>query len=360
MCYLAEEKGIEPVVLPELGRQISPVQDLSSLRKLARIIRLFKPHIIHSHTAKAGTLGRLAGWIQNTRLSGSNKIKLVHTFHGHVFHSYFSNIKTKLFIQIERRLASFTDRIVVLSPRQKKDICGRYRITRPEKAKIIPLGFDFSGLRYPATGREAFRERYFPTISEDVTLVGIIGRLTSVKNHRMLLETAKHLREAGRGHLFKFLIVGDGELKPALLRLTRELALEDSVVFAGWQKDMSAVYNALDVVALTSLNEGTPVTLIEAMAAARPVVATDVGGVRDLLGAIDKRDRGEYKLTENGILLPSGDGETLGRALCFIRENKDVFEKIVHRAQQFALSRFSQERMLKDHEDLYGELMHTR
>jgi glycosyltransferase involved in cell wall biosynthesis len=112
-------------------------------------------------------------------------------------------------------------------------------------------------------------------------------------------------------------------------------------------------------VALTSLNEGTPVTLIEAMAAGRPVVATDVGGVRDLLGPVDKRNPGEYILTENGILIPSGDGGGLGRALCFVRENKDVFEKIVHRAQQFALSRFSQERMLKDHEELYCELLHT-
>jgi glycosyltransferase involved in cell wall biosynthesis len=122
---------------------------------------------------------------------------------------------------------------------------------------------------------------------------------------------------------------------------------------------MSAVYNALDVVALTSLNEGTPVTLIEAMAAARPVVATDVGGVRDLLGAIDKRNRGEYILGENGVLIPSGDAKVLGQALCFIRENKGVLKKIASRAQQFAMSRFSKERMLKDHEDLYRELVHT-
>jgi glycosyltransferase involved in cell wall biosynthesis len=113
------------------------------------------------------------------------------------------------------------------------------------------------------------------------------------------------------------------------------------------------------VVALTSLNEGTPVTLIEAMAAGRPIVATDVGGVRDLLGAIDNRDRGEYKLAENGMLIPSGDRGILGQALCFIRENKDVFKKTANRAQQFALSRFSQERMLKDHEDLYRDLVQT-
>jgi glycosyltransferase involved in cell wall biosynthesis len=359
MSYLAAAKGIHPVVLSELGREISPIHDLFSYKELAELIRRFKPHIIHSHTAKAGTLGRLSAWIHNMGLSGTDKIKLVHTFHGHVFHSYFGAVKTLAFIQIERRLASITDRIVVVSPLQKEDICGRYRIARPEKVRIIPLGFDLSGFRYPENGRDVFRERFFPAISEEVTLVGIIGRLTAVKNHRMFLETARYLKDAGKDHLFKFLIIGDGELKPALMRLTSELGLEASVVFAGWQKDMSAVYNALDVVALTSLNEGTPVTLIEAMAAARPVVATDVGGVRDLLGAIDNRDRGEYKLAENGVLIPPRDAKVLGQALCSIRESKDVFKKITRRAQQYAMSRFSQERMLKDHENLYHELVHS-
>jgi len=359
MSYLAEAKGVHAEVLSGLGREISPIHDLFSFKALTELIRRFKPHIIHSHTAKAGTLGRLAGWIHNMRLSGTDKIRLVHTFHGHVFHSYFGAIKTLAFIQIERRLASFTDRIVVVSPLQKEDICGRYRIARPDKVRIIPLGFDLSGFRYPENGRDAFRERYFPSISEEVILVGVIGRLTAVKNHRMFLETAKFLRDAGKEHCFKFLIVGDGELKPALMRLASELGLEGSVVFAGWQKDMSTVYNALDVVALTSLNEGTPVTLIEAMAAGRPVVATDVGGVRDLLGAIDNRDRGEYKLAENGMLVPSGNGRVLGKALCFVRENRDVSKTMANRAQQFALSRFSQERMLKDHESLYRELIHT-
>jgi glycosyltransferase involved in cell wall biosynthesis len=357
MSYLASAKGIQPVLLSELGRDISPVHDLFSLKKLAELIRVFKPHIIHSHTAKAGTLGRLAGLLRNMRLSGPDKIRLVHTFHGHVFHSYFGGVKTRAFIQIERRLASFTDRIVVVSPLQKEDICGRYRIAGPEKVRTIPLGFDLSGFRYPEKGRDAFRRRYFPTISEEVTLVGIIGRLTAVKNHRMFLETAKLLKDEGKGRLFKFLIVGDGELKPPLMRLASELGLEGSVSFSGWQKDMSAVYNGLDVVALTSLNEGTPVTLIEAMAAGKPVVATDVGGVRDLLGAVDNRDPGEYKLAENGVLIPSGDGKVLGKALCFIRENRDVSKSVANRARQFVLSRFSQERMFKDHDRLYHELV---
>ena len=359
MSYLASAKGIQPVVLSELGRQISPLRDLSSFRELAGIIERFKPHIIHSHTAKAGTLGRLSAWIHNMRLSGTDKIKLVHTFHGHVFHSYFGAVKTLAFIQIERRLASITDRIVVVSPLQKKDICGRYRIARPEKVRIIPLGFDLSGFRSPENGRDVLRERYFPSISEEVTLVGMIGRLTAVKNHRMFLETAKFLKDAGKDQLFKFLIVGDGELKAELMRLASELGLEGSVFFSGWRKDMSAVYNALDVVALTSLNEGTPVTLIEAMAAGKPVVATDVGGVRDLLGAVDNRDTGEYKLAENGMLVPSGDGRVLGKALCFIRENRDVSRTVANRARQFALSRFSQERMFKDHDSLYRELAHV-
>jgi glycosyltransferase involved in cell wall biosynthesis len=358
MSYLAAAKGIQPLVLSELGRQISPLEDFSSFRELAGIIKHFKPHIIHTHTAKAGTLGRLAGLVYNRRAARGNKARLVHTFHGHVFHSYFGDFKTYAFMQIERILARFTDRIIVLSPLQKQDICGRYRVAPPEKVRIVPLGFDLSAFASPSSDRDTVRDRYFRGIADKVTLVGIIGRLTAVKNHRLFLETARYLKDSGKENLFKFLIVGDGELREGLMRLASEMGLEGSVVFAGWKKDMPAVYNALDVVALTSLNEGTPVTLIEAMAADRPVVATEVGGVPDLLGAIDRNDQGEYKLAENGVLIPSGDARVLGKALCFIRERQDVSEKLANRAQQFALSRFSQERMLKDHEGLYRELVH--
>jgi len=178
-----------------------------------------------------------------------------------------------------------------------------------------------------------------------------------VKNHRMLLDAAKCLKDAGKDQLFRFLIVGDGELRSMLMNYASELGLEKSVVFTGWQTEMPSIYSALDTVALTSLNEGTPVTLIEAMAAGKPVVATDVGGVRDLMGAVDKGGNGAYKLAQNGIIIPSESGETLANALLFLRKNEDFSKRVAKQAQVFALNRFSQERMVEDHERLYRALV---
>jgi glycosyltransferase involved in cell wall biosynthesis len=357
MSYLADSKGIQPVVLPRLGRDISPLDDFYSLKDLGRIISRYKPHIIHTHTAKAGTLGRLAGLGQNIRGVWKQKIRLVHTFHGHVFHSYFSQPKTFAFIQIEKILARFTDRLIVVSLLQKKDICKRYRIARSDKVRTIPLGFDLARFRDPQTSGADVRKKFFPQFSADYFLVGIVGRLTSVKNHRMLLDAAKCLKDAGKDQLFRFLIVGDGELRSMLMNYASELGLEKSVVFTGWQTEMPSIYSALDTVALTSLNEGTPVTLIEAMAAGKPVVATDVGGVRDLMGAVDKGGNGAYKLAQNGIIIPSESGETLANALLFLRKNEDFSKRVAKQAQVFALNRFSQERMVEDHERLYRALV---
>lgn len=359
MSYLADSRGIEPVVLPRLGREISPLDDLYALKDLGRIISRYKPHIIHTHTAKAGTLGRLAGLGQNIRRAWKQKIRLVHTFHGHVFHSYFSLPKTFAFVQIERILARFTDRLIVVSLLQKEDICKRYRIARSDKVRTIPLGFDLSRFRNPQTSGLDIRKKFFPRSTADYFLVGIVGRLTSVKNQRMLLEAAKCLKDVGKDQLFRFLVVGDGELRSMLMNYASELGLDKSFVFTGWQKEMPSLYNALDTVALTSLNEGTPVTLIEAMAAGKPVVATDVGGVRDLMGAVDKGENGAYKLAQNGILIPSESGKTLAEALLFLRENEGFCKRVAKQAQVFALSRFSQERMFEDHERLYQALVRS-
>ncbi|MGD2127387.1 MAG: glycosyltransferase, partial [Desulfobacteraceae bacterium] len=286
-----------------------------------------------------------------------NRIRLVHTFHGHVFHSYFGSLKSFAFVQIERFLARFTDKIIVVSPLQQKDICWKYRIARPEKVRIIPLGFDLSDFKDTEKYREGIREKYFPDASKDILLIGIVGRLTHVKNHLLLLEAAKRLKDWGKDYLFRFLVVGDGELRKTLMDYASELGLEKSVVFTGWQKEMPFIYGALDVVALTSLNEGTPVTLIEAMAAGKPVIATDVGGVRDLLGPIDKKSSDAYELAQNGILVPSGEGEILAKALVFFSENRALSKRMAKCGQAFVLKHYSTERMVKDHESLYTELV---
>lgn len=348
MSYLASSRQVDPVVLPTLGREISAFDDLRSFSELRKIIGEFNPHLIHTHTAKAGTLGRLAGISMNAQRIFGRKIRLVHTFHGHVFHSYFSPLKTAVFMKIERFLARFTDRIIVISATQGKDICETYGIAQPSQVQVVPLGFDLSGFG-----------RLGPPPSQGIFSVGIIGRLAPVKNHRMLFETVRILKDQGEEHAFNFFVVGDGELRETLTREATTLGIEKSVVFTGWQKEMPEVYRKLDAVVLTSLNEGTPVSLIEAMAVARPVIATDVGGVRDLMGQVDT-ERGEgYKLARHGVLVPSGDSRALAEALRFVKREKTLMMEMAERARKHVLQTYSLERLVGDMETLYEDLVRS-
>jgi glycosyltransferase involved in cell wall biosynthesis len=358
MGYLAKEKGVTPYYIPELGREISFYGDFKSFVKLRRIIKQFDPDIIHTHTAKAGSLGRLA--VLSLLIFHRRRyrhIKLVHTFHGHVFHSYFNKIKTSIFVWIERFLSRFTNRIITVSPLQKKDICHHYQIADPKKVSVIPLGFDLTHFSGRTDDREQKR-RYLSHDSDSVLLVGIIGRLTQVKNHRMFLNAIRFLKSLEKERFFKFIIVGDGALRQELKDYSIELGIQDLVFFTGWQRDMPSLYSALDIVVLTSFNEGTPVTLIEAMAAGKPVIATDVGGVRDLFSGIDgKKDPEGYELARNGILIPSGKSAILANALLFIRENRAAALTMSQYARDFVLKRYSMQRLVNDMESLYSELI---
>ena len=348
MSYLASSRQVDPVVLPSLGREISLLDDVKTFWRLRKIIGEFNPHIIHTHTAKAGTLGRLAGISLNAQRLFGRKIRLVHTFHGHVFHSYFSARKTAAFVKIERFLARFTDRIIVISPSQERDIRDTYRVAKPSLVQVVPLGFDLSGF-----------ERLRPPVFHEVFSVGIVGRLTPVKNHRMLFEVVKLLKERGMDHVFKFFVVGDGELKEDLIRQVTELGIERSVRFTGWQKEMPEVYGQLDAVVLSSLNEGTPVSLIEAMASARPVIATEVGGVGDLMGEIDRETGEGYKLARHGILLPSGDTKAMAEALLFAVRERTVMTRMAERARKHVLERYSLQRLVGDMAGLYEGLVRS-
>jgi glycosyltransferase involved in cell wall biosynthesis len=349
MAYLADSNGVEPLVLSELAKDISIAHDVLSLVQVRKTIRQFSPHIIHTHTSKAGTIGRLGGMSFNFIRGPRQRIKLVHTFHGHVFHDYFSPFKTRFFIEIERFLARYTDRIVVISPSQKEDICSTYRIASPSRVRVVPLGFDLS----PYLVRPARNK----TGHQAPCRVGIVGRLTHVKNHRLLLETARDLKNQGKDHHFRFLIIGDGELADELKRYASKLEVENSVVFLGWRKDMPSLYQSLDVVVLTSLNEGTPVAVIEAMAAGKPVIATDVGGVKDLFGPIDTGTDDGYHLARRGILVPSGKREALAEALLFVLNNRASLNRMTEGARAFALHQYAVERLVKDLDSLYRELM---
>lgn len=356
MSYLAGGKNVKPFIVQELGREISAVDDFKAFLSLRKIIRQFKPHIIHTHTAKAGTLGRFACVSMNIFSRKEDRIRTVHTFHGHVFHSYFNKIKSFLYIQIERLIARFTDRIVVISDLQRKDICDRFRIASAKKVRVIPLGFDLSIFDDCGSYRKTMRQKYLSGEIEDVFLIGIIGRLTAIKDHSLFLKAIKILIDQDEAALFKFIIVGDGELKEDLICEARSLKVHEKVIFAGWQKDMKKVYGAVDAVVLTSKNEGTPVTIIEAMAAEKPVVATDVGGLRDLIGKPEGVMPGGFKLAEKGILVPSQDAKALARALLFLRKNSDVSSRMVKRAKEFVFRKYSIVRLIDDLKALYTEL----
>jgi glycosyltransferase involved in cell wall biosynthesis len=359
MLYLARNQGVRPVIIPELGREISPVNDLKALLALRRIIRDFRPHIIHTHTAKAGALGRLAALLSGLTLSRKGGARMVHTFHGHVFHSYFGSRKTALFLHVERFLARFTERIIVISSLQKRDICLRYRIADEKRVALIPLGFDLSGFEECERHHGLVRGKFVKAESREKVVVGIIGRLTPVKDHHILLDAVKLLKERGKADAFRFLIVGDGELREELVERTKAMGLDEIVHFLGWQRDMPKVYGALDAVVLTSRNEGTPVTLIEAMAAGRPVVATDVGGVRDLMGNVGERSPLGFQPAENGIIVSSGDPMALANALLFLTENREVSAGMATSARNFVLRQYSLERLVDDIKCLYGDILNT-
>ena len=335
MSYFASECGVKPIVIPGLGRKISWKDDLTALYKLFRLIKTEKPEILHTHTAKAGTLGRVAAI-----LSGVPHI--FHTFHGHVLHSYFGKFKTKIFILIERLLARFTDKIVVVSPLQYRELCHQIKVAPPEKFAIIPLGFDLTQFLNSEVHRGKLRRELH--ISDDTLLVGIVGRLTAIKNHALFLRSAARVLKKVEN--VRFLIVGDGELAVELKELVNKLQIQDKVIFLGWRDDMPVIYADLDLVALTSLNEGTPVSLIEAMASAKAVVATEVGGVPDIVFN-----------GQTGILVPSGDEEKLSKAIVDLLGDAEKRRNLGERGREFVKGKFTKERLFADMARLYESLV---
>jgi glycosyltransferase involved in cell wall biosynthesis len=347
MYYYAIEKNINPIFVSELNRKLNFFRDSISFVKIYKIIEKEKPDIIHTHTAKAGAIGRMAGIVYNF-FNPSRRIKLVHTFHGHIFEGYFGKIKTKIFILIEKFLAKFSAKIITVSEEVKKELVS-LEISRENKIELIPLGFELEKfLRIPIRN------------DNSIFNVGIVGRLVPIKNHRLFLDAAAKMIKDNSDIKIRFKIIGDGELRQELQDYVRKLDIGFLVDFLGWQKDLARIYSDLDIVALTSINEGTPLSLIEAMASGRAVVATDVGGVRDLLGneilTAEKQTK-NFKILERGIIVPSQDSDAFSAALSYILENNSLRKDISLRARSFAKDKFTKERLLRDMESLYIQLL---
>lgn len=291
MSYLAERVGVQPIYVPQLGRDISPLRDLATVGQLYRLLRREQPTIVHTHTAKAGFAGRLAAKLAGVPL-------IFHTYHGHVFHSYFGAAKTRFYIALERFGAALSTRIIAVSPNLRREIGEVYRIAPPRKVALVVPGYDLSALRDVRRPFGNFRARF--GIPAEAPLVGIVGRLVPIKHHALFLsamaQVARAIPQA------RFAVVGDGELRAELEAQARALGMAEAVIFTGWQGDLAAIYGALDCLVLCSKNEGLPSAVIEALVTGVPVVATAVGGVVDMLA--DGR----------GALVPPNDARALAEA----------------------------------------------
>ena len=359
MSYVAAQAGVTPLIIPEMSREISP-RDAITVWKLFRLMLREKPDLVHTHTAKAGTVGRLAAmmyrWLTPGTLIGKpRRCRLVHTYHGHVFHGYYGPARTRLFLMIEKLLARLaTDRIIVITAQQRDEINQKFRVGRAEQMAVIPLGIDLSIYSNWKERRERYRGE-LKTLADEV-LVGIVGRLTEIKNHKLFLEVAALLKKTN-GSNIRFVIIGDGHLRPEREKQADELELRDEVLFLGSRQDPENFYPALDVVALTSLNEGTPLSLIEGMANARPVIATAVGGVVDLLGAKVSAQPGRFTIHERGLSVASGDAEGFAKGLDYLIANQSLRRELGERGQEFVSQNYTKERLLADMAALYAELL---
>jgi glycosyltransferase involved in cell wall biosynthesis len=328
---VARARGVEPVVIPELVRPIRPHRDLMALRKLVRCFRRLRPDIVHTHMAKAGALGRLAARLARVP-------RLVHTFHGHVLDGYFSPLAARSFLAVERRLARRTDRLVAVSPQVRMTLLAM-GIGRPEQVEAIPLGLDLA--RFVAARPDRARVRQDLGLPPAARILAIVGRLVPIKDHATLFAAVRRLDP--EVHL---LVLGDGESRGRLRALARDLGLSDRVHFLGWRQDLEVILAGVDVVVCCSLNEGTPVALIEAMAAGVPVVGTDVGGVGDLVVP-----------GQTGWLVPPRDPAALAAAIREVLAAPALAASRVEEARRFVLERHTAESLIRRMEAFYEQLM---
>lgn len=342
--FILEKLDLKPNYIKNMYREVSFKNDRAAYTEIKQIIAEFKPDIVHTHASKAGFLGRLA----------ASKMKvpvIVHTFHGHVLHSYFGALKTNVYKNIERYLAKKTTRIIAISPIQKEELSSHHKIAKPGKFTVVKLGFDLEKFHTDqASKRIAFRKKY--DIEDDVICVAIIGRLVPIKNHSLFLEAFKSATQHTNKKVLA-LIVGDGECKSDLIALCRTIQLDEKkkgqdgqVLFTSWIKNVDEVLAGSDIVALSSLNEGTPVTLIEAQAASKPIVSTNVGGIEDIV----IKD-------QTALLSPSKDVDALSKNLVKLIDNYELRLSMAAVGKTFALKNFNYSRLTAEIRDLYFQLL---
>jgi len=334
MAYLAQSKGIQPIIIPELRKPIDPIADRIAFMKLYRLMKKEKPHIVHTHLAKAGALGRLAAKMAGVPI-------IVHTYHGYSI-AYYRWLKTQLFLGIDRSVNSLSDRIVAISDPMYEDLVEKYKIAKSDRTVVINLGLELEGFMKCDVLKGQFRREM--NIPDTVFLVGIVGRLVPVKNHRLFLSAVRKVAQQIPNAVF--LVIGDGELRQELEEYANEIQVTQWVRFLGWRKDLDRIYADLDCVALTSNSEGTPVALIEALSARCPVVSTDVGGVKEVV-----------EDEKSGYLVEPDDSSALANAIIDILSNPDKARRMAEYGHQKVTSKFASSRLVSDIRNLYMELL---
>ncbi len=341
MSYYALERGVEVHSLPALSRRIAPLRDAAALLRLFLLFVRERPRVVHTHTAKAGALGRAAAFAARVPLR-------VHTYHGHVLGgSYFPGAANRLFLAVERALARITHRIVVLTEAQKAEMAGGLGIGTEERYRVVPLGLDLDPFVRGAdeADREAVRRSLH--LEPDAVIVGMVGRLVPVKNHEVVFHALRSLERLlatpdGRRPV-RLLVVGGGSREEELRALAEALGVEDRIRWLGWRRDLPDLYRAMDVLALPSHDEGTPVAVIEALAAGVPVAARAVGGVPEVL------EGGRL-----GTLLEEEDPAAWAHRLARVLDDPPGPEAR-EEARRSVLRRFHRERLFRDMAELYRE-----
>jgi glycosyltransferase involved in cell wall biosynthesis len=336
MADLAQAEGAETVYVPSLRQPVSPLHDARALAQIRSIARRFRPHLVHTHTAKAGFLGRSAAL-----LAVRPRPVLVHTFHGHVLEGYFGPAKTRLYRGLERTLARRTDRLIGVSPQTVDDLV-RLGVAPREKFSVIRLGLDLEPFARLETG-EGTDLRAELRVANDQTLLAFVGRIVPIKRVDLLLRA--FARAHASGAKIHLAIVGDGEARPEFERLAHELGVGAAVSFLGYRRDLPQIAAAADAAVLSSDNEGTPVWLIEAAAAGKPAIATDVGGTAEVVRP------------ETGVVVPPDDESALAAAISRLAGDPELRRRMGGRARQHVLRHYSVERLLSDIDALYRDLL---
>lgn len=344
--FIVKNLDLHPVYIPEMYRELHPFRDYKSYYRLRKIIDEFKPDIVHTHAAKAGAVGRLAA-------SHSGVPVIIHTFHGHVFHSYFNPVKTRMFLEIERYLAKRTTKIITLSEIQKEELSSQYKVAPLEKFEIVPLGFDLSKFE---EGREEKRKKFRSeyNVAEDEIAIGIVGRLVPIKNHELFLKALKIVSQKTTQKIRAF-VIGDGEERKNIEHKASALGLKfnnsnlkepNILTFTSWIKDIDVSNAGMDIIALTSNNEGTPVSLIEAQASARPIVSTSVGGIENIVVK-----------GQTALLSPIQNEKAFAENLLCLVENRERRYSMSQRGSAFVRDKFSYQRLCLDMGTLYHNLL---